>query len=129
MLKSEPEVQRLWELADQCRQELDLAAAIACYQQIIQLRPRRTDVYCQLGNLYSEQQQPLKAIQAYQQAIAINPAQPPWVYQILGKALQEEQQVIPAIAAFQQAIRLDTATPSWVYRHLADLLVKQQQYP
>lgn len=129
MLKSEPEVQRLWDLAAQCRQELNFTAAITYYQQISQLRPRRTDIYYQLGKLYSEQQQPRKAIQAYQQAIAINPAQPPWVYQTLGKALQQQQEILPAIAAFQEAIRLDPAPPSWVYRHLADLLVRQQQYP
>lgn len=128
MLKTEPEIQRLWELALKYRQKLDLAAAVACYHKISQLRPQRTDIYCELGNLFSEQHQHLEAIKAYQQAIAINPNQPPWVYQALGQAWQNEQQLAPAIAAYEKAIRLDPEPPSWVYRNLGDLLVKQQEY-
>ncbi|MEO0835307.1 MAG: tetratricopeptide repeat protein [Cyanobacteria bacterium J06642_3] len=128
MLKLEQKIQQLWSQAGKSRQELDMATAVTCYQQISQLQPQQTDVYCELGNLYFEQQQPQQAINAYQQAIAINPRQPPWVYQTLGKVLQEQQDIAPAITAYQRAIQLDDQPPSWIYRNLGDLLVKQGKY-
>jgi len=128
MLNSEQEVQRLWNTAYKCRQESDLTSAITYYQKIRELRPQRTDVYCELASLYQRQQQPKQAIQAFQQAIKINPAQPAWVYQTLGKVLQEQQQDLAAIAAYEQGIKLNPQPPSWVYHGLGDLLVKQQKY-
>ncbi len=128
MLTSEQEVQKLWDTAYRCRQKSDFTTAFACYQKIRELRPQRADIYCELANLYLKQQQPKQAIQAFQQAIKIDPTQPAWVYQTLGKVLQEQQQDLAAIAAYKQGIKLDPQPPSWVYYGLGNLLVKQEQY-
>lgn len=125
MLKSEQEIQRLWDQALKCRQESDLATAIIYYQQLRKLRPQRVDICYQLGNAFRDLEQPIPAIQAYQEAIALDPDSPAWVYQTLGKILQQQQQDLAAIAAYKQSVRVDPQAPSWVYYSLGDLLVKQ----
>lgn len=125
MLKSEAEIQQLWDLADKCRQESDLANAIIYYQQIRKLRPQRVDVYYQLGNALRDHEQPILAIQAYQEAISLDPNPPAWVYHTLGKILHQQQQDLAAIETYQQGIKLDPQPPTWVYCGLGDLLVKQ----
>lgn len=128
MLKSELEVQRLWDRAIVCCQEQDLETAVNCYQRILELRPRRTDVYCELGKVLQQQERTTQAIQVYQRAIAITPAQPDWVYWTLGKALQQQGRDLAAIETYQNGLKLHSQIPSWVYYNLGGLLVRQKQY-
>lgn len=125
MLKSEAEVQRLWDIALKSRHKSDLATAINCYQRIRELRPQRIDVCCELGNLYQQLQKPQQAIDAYQNAIDINPIQPSWVYQTLGKILEQQQQYSAAITAYQNALNIEPDESCWVYDRLGNLLDQQ----
>ena len=128
MLELELEIEQLWERAIECCQEMDLDTAVTCYQRILELRPQRTDVCCELGKVFQQQQQITQAIQAYQRAIALDPRQPDWVYWTLGKALEEQGRDLAAIATYQHGLKLYSPSPNWVYHNLGELLARQKQY-
>lgn len=126
MLNREANIEQLWNLAVKCHRESDFATAIQYYRRISELQPQRTDIYCELGKIFQQQQQTASAIEAYRRAIEINPNQLPWVYDHLAKALK--QQGSAAIPTYQEAVRRYGYTPSWICRDLADLYTQQQQY-
>ena len=128
MLNTGQTVQQFWDIATEARQSADWATAVTYYQRINELQPQRTDVLCELGKIFRQQQQPALAVRAYQQAIDIDPAQPGWVYEHLGKALQQLGDEPAAIAAYQNALKRSEPNLLHLYRDLAELLVKQKQY-
>jgi tetratricopeptide (TPR) repeat protein len=69
-------------------------------------QPRDVDAWNHLGIAHSYSKQPDKAIEAFQQAVSINPQQEEiWV--LLGDAYNETKQYDKVIEAFQQAVRIN----------------------
>ena len=121
-------LEQLFDLAKESRQKLDYTKAIAYYQKLLHFEPNRVDIYCELANTYHECQQFEPAIQTYQQAIALQPQQPAWVYYNLGESLEKQQRYPEAISAYQQAIAASSPPETWVYHRLAATLTKVAQY-
>jgi tetratricopeptide (TPR) repeat protein len=80
--------------------------AIALYQEAIEQYPECVELYRKLGVAQEKVGDINGEIASYQQAIALEPEQPHWVYATLGKLLVDRQQWQAAIAVFQQAIDL-----------------------
>lgn len=121
------QIHHLFNLAKASRQESDFATAVLCYQKILRLEPARVEIHLELGNTFQEWQKIDESIQAYQQAIKLEPKQPVWVYQNLGQALQQQQRYPEAIEAYQQVINLDSTPELWVYHRLAAALIQEAQ--
>ena len=66
-------------------------------------------------------------ISSYQQAIALQPEQPAWLYHSLGKALNEDGQIDEAIAIYQKAIKLKSDNP-YFYLELSRIYYRQGQF-
>ncbi|MEH2010909.1 tetratricopeptide repeat protein [Nostoc sp.] len=80
--------------------------AITAYQKAIQLNPKYTKAYDNLGNVLYEQKKLDEAITAYQKAIQLDPNYAITYYD-LGWALKEQGKLDEAIAAYQKAIQLN----------------------
>jgi hypothetical protein len=59
--------------ADAAYQSGDMKHAAALYLQLTRIIPQEADYWYMLGNAYVRTQQPDQAVQAYQQAIVLNP--------------------------------------------------------
>ncbi|NET41317.1 tetratricopeptide repeat protein [Okeania sp. SIO2B3] len=82
--------------------------------------------YYELGEKFLEQQQWDKAVNAYHQAIKLNPNFS-WSYYKLGQALTKLQKWDEAITAYRQAIKLNPDFP-WSYHNLGNALIKLEKY-
>jgi ubiquinone/menaquinone biosynthesis C-methylase UbiE len=129
-------IQKLLNIANHSQEESDWTKAIgrsprfaiACYQKILQLQPRRADIYLKLAYLLQEQQQTTKAISAYQQATTLSPEQPDWVYHNLGDLLAQQQKYEQAIAIFQQLIKTNPVKADQFHIKIGDLFHAQNQF-
>jgi tetratricopeptide (TPR) repeat protein len=82
------------------------AEAMARYREAIEHYPDCEKLYRKLGVVQEKVGDIDGEIASYQQAIALEPKQPRWLYATLGKLLAERQQWQSAISVFQQAIEL-----------------------
>jgi tetratricopeptide (TPR) repeat protein len=81
--------------------------------------------YYQLGESLQKQQQPGRALIAYQKAIELD-ANNSWYRHSLGNIFRKQNQYEKAIAAYQQAIELNPKFP-WSHYYLGNMLEKQGQ--
>ena len=97
----------------------DGAAMVKHALRWTQALPEDADAWWFLGDAYSESKQLPKAIEAYQQAIRIDPEfEMAWRY--LGIAYSDSKQLPKAIEAYQQAIRIDPEFEmAWRYLGIA----------
>jgi SAM-dependent methyltransferase len=103
-------------------------SAIACYQEILQLQPKRADILLKLAYILQEQQETSEAISTYQQAIALNPKQPALAYYNLGDLLAQQEQYSEAIAIFQELIKINPDKAGEVYVKIGDLFHAQNKF-
>ncbi|MEO0927721.1 MAG: tetratricopeptide repeat protein, partial [Cyanobacteria bacterium J06643_13] len=85
-----------------------------------------SESYHHLGDALSKKQDWAGAVQAFRQAIALNP-QFSWSYNNLADAYLKLNQYSAAIAAYRQAIRLKPDFP-WSYYNLAEAYGKLEQW-
>ncbi|MFA6981371.1 MAG: tetratricopeptide repeat protein [Ignavibacteriaceae bacterium] len=79
-----------------------------------------------LGNVYSQQKEYLKAIEAYQKAIQLDDKySSPWFG--LGNVYSEQKEYLKAIEAYQEAIRLDD-NDSFSWYGLGNVHYEQKEY-
>ncbi len=106
-----------------------LAQAESYFGQAIERQPRDSDraaAWYQLGEIYRLQNRPAPAIEAYQQAAALDPAvAAPW--RSLGDVQRGLGQVDAAMTAYRQAIGLEPAEP-WPYHNLGLLHARRSEY-
>ena len=121
-------IEQLLDIAKQSEAKADFAAAIDCYQKVIGLQPDRADVYLRLGDAFKKRQQFDRAIAAYQQAIALEPQQPPGTYQGLGNALVEQKQYDKAIAIYQSSLSIHPQCSSEFYVKIGDIYHQQDKF-
>ena len=96
-------------------QQGQLQQAIKCYESALKFQPNSPeDIFYNLGISLHKSAQITQAIQAYSQAIAINPAHTHAHFN-LGNAYQELQQWHEASAAYLKAIQLDPKKPESHY--------------
>jgi tetratricopeptide (TPR) repeat protein len=81
--------------------------AISLYRQVIERHPHDSDgaiSWNNMGNALNALNQPEKAIEAYQQAIEIDPTFT-WPYHSLGTLYEQRGEAELALALYQQAVR------------------------
>lgn len=83
-----------------------LEAAIAEFQQAIELEPHNETAYLYLSQAYKLANQPEKAVEVYQQAIALD-TDHAWPYLRLGEFYLQNGEIEPALAAYQQGLELE----------------------
>ena len=121
-------IQQLLNIAQRSCEASDFAAASDCYQKVLGLQPHRADIYLKLGDTFKSQQQFERAIAAYQQAIDLEPEQPPGAYQALGSVLEEQKQYHRAIVLYQDSIRLHPKCASEFYVKIGDIYHQQDKF-
>lgn len=121
-------IEQLLNIAEQSEQRYDFAAAADCYQKLTSLLPSSTDLFLKLADAYKQQRQFDRAITAYQTAIALEPKQPPGVYQGLGAALVEQQQYQEAIAVYQNSLTFHPKCASEFYVKIGDIYHQQDKF-
>lgn len=89
----------------------DQAAAIAAYERITKIDPRRTDAWVALGGLYARSGEPQKAQDAYQKVAEQNPGDAYQVFYNLGALIMNRKErstaeVRQAADAFNRAIEI-----------------------
>ena len=82
--------------------------------------------YYKLGEKFLEQQKWDKAVNAYHQAIKLNPNFS-WSYYKLGQALTKLQKWDEAITSYRQAIKLNPDFP-WSYHNLGNSLIQLEKW-
>lgn len=60
--------------ADLARDAGNHSTAAELYKMALAVEPNRADLWCQLGNMLKDSQQPLEAVEAYDTAIALQPS-------------------------------------------------------
>ena len=87
----------------------NLDRALSCYRKILDIKPNDDKSYINVAIILRQQGKTTEAIQAYQQAIKLNPKQSFRVYENLGEALSNQGQVEQAIVAYHQAVQINPA--------------------
>lgn len=120
--------------------------AIACYHKAIQLNPKLTVAYRNLGNIYqalgkkkeafdvyfclgkiaTEGENWTLAIECYHKAIELNPSHAQ-SHHNSGDALSKQQKWTEAALAYSRAIKIDPNF-SWSYNNLGDICLKLQKW-
>ena len=121
-------IEQLINVAEQSEGRSDFAAAADCYQKLTSLLPDRADLFIRLADAYKQQRQFDRSIAAYQTAIALEPKQPPGVYQGLGTALVERQQYQEAIAVYQNSLDFHPKCASEFYVKIGDIYHQQDKF-
>lgn len=80
-------------------------AKIMNLEQEVKNNPRNVGAWTQLGNIYFDTNQPVKAIGAYRKSLELNESQPD-VWTDLGVMYRSNRQFKEAIAAFERATSL-----------------------
>ncbi|HHP7229967.1 MAG TPA: WcbI family polysaccharide biosynthesis putative acetyltransferase [Xenococcaceae cyanobacterium] len=128
-LKIEPQSIQGWRQLAYCYEAKgELNSAIAASDRAIKIAPEQADITIHQGRLLELQGNTRSAKELYQQAIALDPAQPPWVYRHLGNVLMPENNFAAAITAYQQAIALNPNFGAQIYLSLADAYEQQKQW-
>ena len=97
-------------------------------RQAIEIAPQHAKAYYQLGNFYSQLEQWLPAVEAYEKSIDFGTDSPlAKAYYDLGQAHLELQQWGAAASAFSQAVKLSPAS-SWTHYGLGSALSELQQW-
>ena len=94
------------ELGISFHNQIELAAALKCYQKSAKLDPQYSDAQNNIGTIYYEHKKYAKAIRAYKHAIGLRPEFAPF-YMNLGYAYFGEKNYGDSIAAFRKALELD----------------------
>ncbi|MFM6397453.1 tetratricopeptide repeat protein, partial [Planktothrix sp.] len=92
----------------------------------IELDPNFSWAYHQLGDIFSQQNQWIEAIEVYHQAIALNPDFS-WSYHNLGTALIQQQKWSEAILAYSKAIELNPSF-CWSYYYLGEAYAQLENW-
>ena len=121
-------IKQLLDVAKRSRQESDFASAIDCYQKILGLQPDRFDIYVELGDTFTRQQQFERAALAYQKSIELYPRQGRWVYEALGNVLVKQEQYDRAIAVYHDLIELHPGCASELYIKIGDIYLQQNKF-
>jgi tetratricopeptide (TPR) repeat protein len=101
--------------------------AAKLYQVVTLLRPKQVEAWDNLGNAYSGDRQPAKAVRAYQHAIALSPSD--WrAWNGLGHAYIQQQQFEPAIAAYRRLLELNPLNQA-ALTALGHVLLRAHHYP
>ena len=116
-------IQQQLENAHQLKSQGQLDAAIAAYQNIIQVEPHNHLSYNPLGAIFLEQGKYDEAEKVYRQAIELN-GENAWWHCNLGRSLLNQGKVDAAIPCLQKAIEVDSEIAEF-YFHLGTAFAKQ----
>lgn len=81
--------------------------AIACYNEMVRLAPDDMLGWSLLAKAYRDTRQPLRAVQALNNAHLIRKGTP-GTYFLLGESYSDLDRDLPAAAAYREAVQLDT---------------------
>ncbi|MDY6804005.1 MAG: tetratricopeptide repeat protein [Cyanobacteriota bacterium] len=126
-LTLEPKLAKPWEhleLGNTLLKYGKVEEAIACYGKTIELNPKISQAYHNLGEIYSDRLDWEKAITNYSKAVELNP-EGVWSQYGLGKAFAWIGKWEEAITYYRQAGELKPET-AVIYHSLGDALVKQK---
>lgn len=87
-------------------EEDDVGAAIAAYRRALKLRPDCTETLINLGRLFAEGGEPVRAEECFREALELDPADPTAVYN-LGVVAQDTGKDGEAIELYRRALDLD----------------------
>ena len=104
-----------------------ITEAVQASDRAIAIDPEQADIAIHQARLLELQGKTDAAKELYQQAIALEESQPPWVYRHLGNVLLEENNSAEAIAAYSKAIALNPDFGAQIYLSLATAYQQQQQ--
>ncbi len=105
----------------------EIKAAVQASDRAIEIDPKQADIAIHRARLLELQGKSDAAKELYQQAIAIDESQPPWVYRHLGNVLLAENNSAEAIVAYCKAIALNPNFGAQIYLSLATAYQQQQQ--
>jgi len=100
--------------------------AIACYRRAIELNPKLSPAYHNIGEILSRKQEWEGAINAYRHSIQVKPDNAGSYYG-LAKALFVQESWEEAVASYRQAIQFNPNSAE-VYHQLGDALTKLQKW-
>ncbi|ELS03187.1 tetratricopeptide repeat protein [Xenococcus sp. PCC 7305] len=106
----------------------NIQSAIAASDRAMEIDPQQADSTIHQARLLESQGDYSAAKELYQEAIALDEDQPPWVYRHLGNVLLEEDNSTDAIIAYQKAIALNPDFGSQIYLSLADAYRQEKQW-
>ncbi len=119
-MTDEKAAQKIFNQAEQLKQQGKIAEAISCYRLAIELDPNCDDYYYKLGNIFQKLGQLIQASIYYHQAIEINNNHS-WSYHALGEILTQQKQIDKAIFYYRKAIEKNPDF-SWSYYNLGKIL-------
>lgn len=96
------------ELGISLHHQMELRAALKCYERAVKLDPKYADAINNAGTIYYEQKKYSRAIRAYDKAIALRDTYPPFFVN-LGYAYFGIKDYEDSIGAFRKALELDPA--------------------
>ena len=105
----------------------EIKSALTASDRAIEIDPEEADSAVHQARLLELQGKTDAAKELYQQAIALDTDQPPWVYRHLGNVLLEENNPAKAIEAYSKAIALNPNFGAQIYLSLATAYQQQQQ--
>ena len=105
----------------------EIKSALTASDRAIEIDPEEADSAVHQARLLELQGKTDAAKELYQQAIALDTNQPPWVYRHLGNVLLEENNPAEAITAYQKAIALNPNFGAQIYLSLATAYQQQKQ--
>ena len=105
----------------------EIKAAVQASDRAIEIDPEQADIAIHRARLFELQGKSDAAKELYQQAIALDESQPPWVYRHLGNVLLAENNSAEAIVAYKKAIALNPNFGAQIYLSLATAYQQQQQ--
>lgn len=100
--------------------------AIACYRHAIELNPKLSPAYHNIGEILSRKQEWQEAINAYRHSIQVKPDNAGSYYG-LAKALFVQESWEEAVVSYRQAIQFNPNSAE-VYHQLGDALTKLQKW-
>ncbi len=103
-----------------------IAAAMDCYRQSLQIKPDNPDVLYDLGNAFSKIGDWDAAMDNYRRALQVNPNQAD-ILDNLGFALAAKKQFPEAVANFEAALKLDPDFPD-AHNNLATVLFMEHRF-
>ena len=92
----------------------DYDGAIAAAKKAFAIDPGYSRAYSYLGMAYKEQGNAEAAVDAFREAVAIDPYNYPWAHVNMGMLLSDSEQYDEALAAFEQALQL-IPDDAWTY--------------
>ncbi|GEM_PF-763686 len=119
-------ISELHQQALQHEEKGEFSAAIACYQQIIDIEPNLLLPYQRIGYFSLKTEQFEQAVTAYQKVIELT-SNEFWAYNNLGEALIQLKRWEEAILIYEKACELDPNC-FWVYNSLGECLSQTQKW-